>query len=148
MSNLNIQNSQELQKKETSLWRKGKNDIKKFYSVNLKKSTNIKTFLFGVLLTIVLLIPFALLLLQFYKAYIYNLNLVMLFIIIAWVLLWLCNGVSNYFTIKLAKLYFKEDPKLNSVDEVAVLYYETLNPGFIVFTFFILLFVFFASIGA
>ena len=72
----------------------------------------------------------------------------MLFIIIAWVLLWLCNGVSNYFTIKLAKLYFKEDPKLNSVDEIAVLYYETLNPGFIIFTFFILIFVFFASIGA
>ena len=44
MRNLNIQNSQELQKKETSLWRKGKNDIKKFYSVNLKNQQILKHF--------------------------------------------------------------------------------------------------------
>lgn len=148
MSNLNIKNSSELENKNISLWRKGKQDIKKFYDVKLKRSTNIKTFLFGVLLTIICILPFALLLIQFFKAYVYNLNLVLLFALIAWVMLWVCNGVSNYFTIKLAKLYFSEDPKLNSVDEIAVLFYETLNPGFIIFTLFILVFVFVGIVGA
>lgn len=147
MSNLNIKNSSELENKNISLWRKGKQDIKKFYDVKLKRSTNIKTFLFGVLLTIICILPFALLLIQFFKAYVYNLNLVLLFALIAWVMLWVCNGVSNYFTIKLAKLYFSEDPKLNSVDEIAVLLYETLNPGFIIFTLFILVFVFVGIVG-
>lgn len=147
MSNLNIKNSSELENKNISLWKKGKQDIKKFYDVKLKRSTNIKTFLFGVLLTIICILPFALLLIQFFKAYVYNLNLVLLFALIAWVMLWVCNGVSNYFTIKLAKLYFSEDPKLNSVDEIAVLFYETLNPGFIIFTLFILVFVFIGIVG-
>lgn len=141
MRDFNIQNSKELNKKEdqnVSLWRKGKQDIKKYYEVKLTKANSIKTFLFGVLLTLIIILPIALLLLQIFKAYIYNLKIVMFVVILALVLVWFCNGLSNFFTIKLAKLYFKEDNKLKEVDEIAVLFYETLNPGFILFTFFIL----------
>lgn len=147
MSNFNIQNSSELKNKDISIWRKGKQDIKKFYEVKFKKSTNIKTFLFGLLLTLICVLPFALLLIQFCRAYIYNLDIVMLIVSIGWVLLWICNGLSNYFTIVLAKLYFKEDNKLQSVDQSAVLFYEIFNPGFIVFSFFIIIFIFFGIIG-
>ena len=136
--NLNIQNSNELKNQNVSLWRKGKQDIKKYYDVKLKKSTSIKTFLFGILLTLIIVLPIALILLQVFKAYIYNLNIVLFVVILALVLLWFSNGLSNYFTIKLTKIYFKEDNKLQGIDEVAVLFYETLNPGFIIFTFFIL----------
>lgn len=136
--NLNIQNSSELKNKEVSLWRKGKNDIKRYYEVKLKKSTSIKTFLFGVLLTLIIVLPIALLLLQIFKAYIYNLNIVLFVVVLALVLVWFCNGLSNYFTVKLTKLYFKEDNKLQSLDEVAILFYETLSPGFIIFTLAIL----------
>ena len=136
--NLNIQNSSELKNKEVGLWRKGKQDIKKYYEVKLKKSTSIKTFLFGVLLTLILILPIALLLLQIFKAYIYNLDVVLFIVVLALVLVWFCNGLSNYFTVKLTKLYFKEDNKLQALDEVAILFYETLSPGFIIFTLFIL----------
>ena len=136
--NLNIQNSNELKNKNVSLWRKGKQDIKKYYEVKLKKSTSIKTFLFGILLTLIIVLPIALILLQVFKAYIYNLNIVLFVVILALVLLWFCNGLSNFFTVKLTKNYFKEDNKLQGVDEVAILFYETLNPGFIIFTLFIL----------
>ena len=104
--NLNIQNSSELKNKEVGLWRKGKQDIKKYYEVKLKKSTSIKTFLFGVLLTLILILPIALLLLQIFKAYIYNLDVVLFIVVLALVLVWFCNGLSNYFTVKLTKLYF------------------------------------------
>ena len=46
MANLNIQNSKELNKQDNqniSLWQKGKRDIKKFYDIKFKKSTNAKT---------------------------------------------------------------------------------------------------------
>ena len=148
MSKLNIQNNSQENNKKISTWRKGKRDLKTFYDVNLKRSTNIKTFLFGILLTFIIIFPFALILIQFYKAYIYNLNLTMLILTIGWVLIWLCNGLSNYFTIKLAKLYFKEDPKLQSVDEYAVFVYETFNPGFIIFSLIIIIVLFFGTIGA
>jgi len=146
MSKFNIQNTNELNKKDdqnVSLWRKGKNDIKKFYDIKFNKSTNIKTLVFGIIITAVLIIPFASLLIQFFQAYYYNLNVCLVILLIGWILLWLCNGLSNYFSIKLAKLYYKENPKLQSLDEGAVLFYETLNPGFIFFTFCVLLFLFF-----
>lgn len=145
MSNFNIQNSKELNKKEdqnVSLWKKGKNDIKKFYDVKFNKSTNVKTLIFGILLTAIIIIPFAIILVQFFQAYYYNLNTCLIIMLIGWVMLWICNGLSNYFSIKLAKLYYKESPKLQSVDEWAVLFYETLNPGFIIFTFVVLIVLF------
>lgn len=148
MSNLNIQNNQELNNKNISLWRKGKQDIKKFYDVKFKRSTNIKTFLFGIIMTALIILPFALILVQVFQAYIYHLNLCLLLIIIGWVLIWLCNGLSNLFTIKLAKIYFKEDPKLQAVDEYAVFFYETLNPGFIIFSLVVILFFAFNFLGA
>ena len=85
---------------------------------------------------------FLLILIQFFSVYYYNPSIKLFLIVIAWALLLLCNGLSNYFSIKLAKLYYKESPKLQSVDEWAVLFYETLNPGFIIFTFVVLIVLF------
>ena len=145
MANLNIQNSKELDNQNVSLWRKGKQDIKKFYDIKFNRSTNVKTLLFGILITAVIIIPFATILIQIFQAYFYQLNVCMIMMLIGWMMLWLCNGLSNYFTIKLAKNYYKENPKLQKLDEVAIFFYETLNPGFIFFTFFVLL-VFFLGI--
>ena len=139
MANLNIQNSKELDNQNVSLWRKGKLDIKKFYDIKFKKSTNVKTLIFGILITAVIIIPFATILIQFFNAYFYQLNVCLFLMLIGWIMLWICNGLSNYFTIKLAKLYYKENPKLQNLDESSIFYYETLNPGFIIFSFFVLL---------
>lgn len=147
MGKFQIQNNQELTKKDVSLWRKGKQDIKKFYDIKFKKSTNIKTLIYGILITAIIIIPFALILMQIYKAYVYHLNVSMFVMLIGWVMLWICNGLSNLFTIKLSKLYYKENPKLEAIDEIAVFFYETLNPGFMIFTLFVIIFVFFALVG-
>ena len=65
-----------------------------------------------------------------------------LFLIIGWVLVWVCNGISNVITIEIAKKYYEEDPKLQKIDSFAVFVYETFNPGFIFFSFVIVLFLF------
>lgn len=144
MANLNIQNSKELDNQNVSLWRRGKQDIKKFYDIKFNRSTNFKTLVFGILITTVIIIPFVAILFQLLRSYIYNLNVCMLIMLVGWVLLLICNGLSNYFSIKLAKIYYKENPKLESIDAMAVFFYETLNPGFIIFTFAVLMFLFFA----
>lgn len=145
MANLNIQNSKELEQnnQNVSLWKKGKQDIKKFYDIKFNKSTNFKTLVFGILITAVIIIPFATILIQILQAYVYQLNLCMFLMLIGWIMLWICNGLSNYYSIKLAKLYYKENPKLQSIDEMAVMFYETLNPGFIIFSFIVLIILFF-----
>lgn len=145
MANLNIQNSKELEQnnQNISLWRKGKQDIKKFYEIKFNKSTNVKTLVFGILITAVIIIPFATILIQILQAYVYQLNLCMFLMLIGWIMLLICNGLSNYFSIKLAKLYYKENPKLQNIDEMAVMFYETLNPGFIIFSFMVLIVLFF-----
>lgn len=145
MANLNIQNSKELEQnnQNISLWRKGKQDIKKFYDIKFNKSTNVKTLVFGILITAVIIIPFATILIQILQAYVYQLNLCMFLMLIGWIMLLICNGLSNYFSIKLAKLYYKENPKLQNIDEMAVMFYETLNPGFIIFSFMVLIVLFF-----
>lgn len=145
MANLNIQNSKELEQnnQNVSLWRKGKQDIKKFYEIKFNKSTNVKTLVFGILITAVIIIPFATILIQILQAYVYQLNLCMFLMLIGWIMLLICNGLSNYFSIKLAKLYYKENPKLQNIDEMAVMFYETLNPGFIIFSFMVLIVLFF-----
>lgn len=145
MANLNIQNSKELEQnnQNVSLWKKGKQDIKKFYEIKFNKSTNVKTLVFGILITAVIIIPFATILIQILQAYVYQLNLCMFLMLIGWIMLLICNGLSNYFSIKLAKLYYKENPKLQNIDEMAVMFYETLNPGFIIFSFMVLIVLFF-----
>ena len=95
MANLNIQNSKELDNQNVSLWRKGKQEIKKFYDIKFNKSTNINTLLFGILITAIIIIPFATILIQIFKAYFYQLNVCMFLVLIGWMMLWLCNGLSK-----------------------------------------------------
>ena len=126
-------------KTEKSYWRLGKEQYREFCEIKLKKGTTAKSIFFGLILTALIVIPFAIFVFQFVDLYWYNNpDTMYLFLGIAFALFMVCNGLSNYFTVKLTKLYFKEDNKLQSLDEVAILFYETLSPGFIIFTLAIL----------
>ncbi|MBO4667703.1 MAG: hypothetical protein J5666_06250, partial [Bacilli bacterium] len=59
-----------------------------------------------------------------------------LFLAIAWGLLMIANGLSNYITIRIIKAYNKDLTDIQSLDDKAMWFYHTLNPGF---GFFILL---------
>ena len=47
-----------------NLWSKGKEETKKFYEIKLNRSTNIITFIFGLVVTVIIIFPFAALLLE------------------------------------------------------------------------------------
>ena len=122
------------------LWRRGKDATKAFYKVKLSKKTNFITFFMGMLLTAILVIPFAFLLFEVVELYWYNQKTMVTFLAIAWGLLMVCNGLSNYFTVKICKAIETDMDDLQAINEYEILLYQTFNPGFGLFMFFILMF--------
>lgn len=117
-----------------NLWTRGKVATQKYYDLKLKKSTDFKSLIFGLILTLLTILPVLLILIQLFKVYFYHSVIRLLLIIISWMLLLVCNGLSNVFMVKLAKLYYPENPNLLDIDEKAIFVYQTFNFGFIVFT--------------
>lgn len=122
------------------LWKKGKEEMKKFYELKLKKSTDLKSFIFGILLTLIVVLPVALLVINILQLFVFNRILRIILLFICWALLMLCNGLSNLFTVKLAKFYYSENPNLTRLDEKAIFVYQTFSVGFGLFTLFIIFF--------
>lgn len=123
-----------------SFWLKGKEETKKFYEIKLKRSTNIITFIFGLVITVILIFPIAALLLEVLEMNWYKPQAMIAFLSFAWGLLMISNGLSNFFTVKLAKCYARDMLELQAIDENAILFYQCLNIGFGIFILAILIF--------
>jgi hypothetical protein len=122
-----------------NLWKKGKLETINYYNLKFKKLTDFKTMFFGLILTVFAILPLLLVIIQFFKLYFYHPVYRVILIIISWILLLMCNGLSNVFMVKLAKHYYPENPNLTKIDEKAIFVYQTFNPGFMVFTVAIIL---------
>ena len=123
-----------------NLWSKGKEETKKLYEIKLNRSTNIITFIFGLVVTVIIIFPFAALLLEILEINWYKPQAIITFLSFAWGLLMISNGLSNFFTVKLAKCYARDMLELQAIDEYAILFYQCLNIGFGIFILAILLF--------
>jgi hypothetical protein len=66
--------------------------------------------------------------------FLYNITIRFIILGIAWIMLMIANGLSNYFMVKLAKLYYPQNPNLTELNTKAIFIYETLNIGFGIFT--------------
>lgn len=117
-----------------TLWKKGKIDTKKYYNLKLNRATDIKSLLFGMLLALIVILPFLLILIQVFNVFYYHLTVQSILMIVAWLMLLIANGLSNMFMVKLAKNYFPEYPQLMEIDEKAIFVYQTFNLGFAIFT--------------
>ena len=125
-----------LTSKEKSLWRTGRDDHKKFMKIRLSRKTNVVSFLMGILLTAIIILPYTFIIFQIVELYWFSRRTLILFLAIAWGLLMIANGLSNYITIRIIKAYNKDLTDIQSLDDKAMWFYHTLNPGF---GFFILL---------
>ena len=90
------------------LWRTGKDEFKKFMKIKFKKSTNFVSYMFGILLTALPIFPIVWFIFELVEVYWYNIDVVYIFLLSAWVLFMFCNGLSNYITIKILKAYEKD----------------------------------------
>ena len=127
--------------KQQSYWKFGKQEYKKFGNYHVKKTTFLKTTFQGILATLVCILPFLLILIQFFSIYFYNPSVKLFLIVLAWAMLLICNGLSNYFTVRFTKNLITDDIKLQEIDEKAILLYITFSPGYIAFTLFLMAFV-------
>lgn len=120
--------------KSPNFWSLGKQETKKFYDIELSPSVNIKSFIIGLLLAAVLILPLGILIFQYLMIYGYKgvFNIYLLFI---WVGLLLFNGLSNYFSVKIAQAYDINNHLLQTIKGKYVFFYNCLNIGFAVFTF-------------
>ncbi|MDD4212953.1 MAG: hypothetical protein PHY42_06135 [Bacilli bacterium] len=123
-----------------SLWKQGKQDIKAYYELKLSKKTDYKAFLLAIPLTAIVILPFLLILIQFFKLYYYDFVVRFFLGIVAWMLLMVCNGLSNMFMIMLAKRYYPENPTLMKLSERAVFVYHTFDVFFGVFTLILIIY--------
>ena len=135
---MKIIGTQEEQKRNVSYRKYGKQQYKKFGEYNVKKTTFLKTTFQGIFMTIFCIFPILLIMIQFFAMYFYNPSVKLFLITLAWVMLLVCNGLSNYFTVKFTKNLILDDPKLQEIDEKAIFLYTTFSPGYIVFTLVIL----------
>lgn len=125
---------------ERSLWRQGKEDYKKFMNAKLSRRSNGVSFLMGLVFAAIIILPFTFIVAQIIELYWYNRSSMTLFLLIAWVMLSAGNGLSNYIAVKMVKAYNKDMDDIQNLDDKAIWFYHTLNPGFMIFTFAIMAF--------
>lgn len=135
-------------KREPNFWIKGKLEQRKFYDIKLNRSTNIWTFILGLLLAVIIILPFGLMIYQYLIIYGYNLRIFIVYLLLIWIGLMFFNALSNYFTVKLAQSASKEMINLQQINANYIFWYQLLNIGFGLITLFLLIFFGINVIGA
>lgn len=127
-------------KSRDGLWTFGKKEYKRFMNIKIKRKTSILSFLYGILLTAIPILPIAWFLFELVEIFWFQPSTVYIFLTIAWVLFMFANGLSNYFTIRILKVKEKDMSDLQSINDKAVFFYQSLNIGFSIFILAILVF--------
>jgi len=129
------------EKNGVNFWVRGKIDQHKFYDIKLKTKTNFITFLFGLIVGGLLVLPFCLLVYQYFYLYRYNMSSLPLYFTLFWIIIMFFNAISNYLTVKLAQAYNKDMENLQELSAKHIFLYQLFNFKFgIVVLLFILLF--------
>lgn len=123
-----------------SLWSYGKSEFKRFMGIKLKRKTNIVSFLMGILFTAIPILPLGWVLFELVEVFWFNPSVVYIFLTIAWVLFMFANGLSNYITVRIVKESEKDMDDIQTIDEKAIFFYQSLNIGFGIFILIILIF--------
>ena len=127
-------------KSKDGLWTFGKKEYKRFMNIKIKRKTSILSFLYGILLTAIPILPIAWFLFELVEVFWFQPSTVYIFLTIAWVLFMFANGLSNYLTIRILKVKEKDMDDLQSINDKAVFFYQSFNIGFGIFIFIILVF--------
>lgn len=127
-------------KSKDGLWTFGKKEYKRFMNIKIKRKTSILSFLYGILLTAIPILPIAWFLFELVEVFWFQPSTVYIFLTVAWVLFMFANGLSNYLTIRILKVKEKDMDDLQSINDKAVFFYQSFNIGFGIFIFIILVF--------
>lgn len=115
-------------------WKRGRADSKQFRRLKFQRKLDWGAFFLSILLTVVIVAPVAAAFALTFALFSYSHIAVAVLLVIAWLLLLGCNGISNYLNVRLVKLYYPEDVLLAEIDEKAVGFYHFASLGFAIFT--------------
>lgn len=119
---------------EMNFWSRGRWEQKRFYDIRMNRSTNIMSFVFGLLLGTIIIAPFGLMIFEYIMIYGYDYHVFTFYLLLVWIALMLFNGLSNYFTVKLAQAKDKDIRNLQEIQPRYIFFYQCLNIGFGLFT--------------
>ena len=122
----------------------GKEHYKKMVEAKLSRKTNIISFVAGLLITAIVVLPIAIFLFNMIELFWYKSSTVLIFLCIAWGILQFCNGFSSYVTCMVIKAYEKDMTDIQALDSKAIFYAQTLNIGFAIVTLAIFVFMWFS----
>jgi len=125
--------------KKRNFWSRGKQETKNFYELDLSPGINTKSFIFGLLIAAIIILPLGLIIFQYLIIYGY-LGVFKFYLLFIWLGLLLFNGLSNYFTVKIAQSYDVNNRRLQGINAKYVFLYNCLSIGFAIFTIFLIIF--------
>lgn len=116
----------------------GKENMKKYYEIRMKKLADWRLLFESILLTLVIMLPIILMYIQLFYIYGHNVYNIIIIAIIGWILLMLLNGISNALQISFAKAVYTDSKIAQELNPKAVFIYQITNIGFAIFTFIII----------
>ena len=117
-----------------SLRSQGKQNMKQYYDIKMKKLADWLLLFESIGLTLLLMLPIILMYIQLFYIYGHNTISIIIISFIGWFLLMILNGLSNMFQICFAKSTYKDNKVAQELNPKAVFLYQITNIGFAIFT--------------
>ena len=117
-----------------SLRSQGKQNMKQYYEIKMKKLADWLLLFESIGLTLLLMLPIILMYIQLFYIYGHNTISIIIISFIGWFLLMILNGLSNMFQICFAKATYKDNKVAQELNPKAVFLYQITNIGFAIFT--------------
>ena len=112
----------------------GKQNIKEYYEIKMKKWADWILLFESIGLTLLLMLPIILMYIQLFYIYGHNTISIIIISFIGWFILMLLNGISNALQIMFAKATYKDNEIAKKLNPKAVFLYQVTNIGFAIFT--------------
>lgn len=112
----------------------GKQNMKSYYDIKMKKWVDWRLLFESILLTLIIMLPLVLVYIQMFYLYARNIYRILILAFIGWILLLLLNGISNALQICFCKAVYKDNKVAQELNPKAVFLYQVTNIGFAIFS--------------
>jgi hypothetical protein len=133
--------------KQKNFWLRGREHQQRFYSLKIRTRTNLLGTVLALLTAALLVLPIALMVIQFLFIYGFSRSFFYLYLIIVWLGIMFFNGLVNYFNVRYAKSLERDNAELQQIEARFVFYYQCLNFVFAVVALVIVIFFAFQFFG-
>ncbi|NLD26778.1 MAG: hypothetical protein GX661_05400 [Acholeplasmataceae bacterium] len=110
-----------------NFWLRGRENQQRFYQLKIRIKTNLLGTLLALLTAAILVLPLALMIIQFLLVYGFSRRFFYLYLVIVWLGLLFFNGLVNYLIVIYSKSLERENSELQQIEAKFVFYYQCFN---------------------